>query len=117
LRFEKERYFVNSNSKPKSTFKAYLKKSFYNAFYTLAIYFLSALPIVGSIVVPVISYYSFHQVVGGTVASTIFGVGFFIPKKTMILFLAAFYGGRSLVRELVGGIRKLADRISITNLL
>lgn len=68
---------------------------------SLAIYFLSFLPVVGRFVLPAASFYTFNKAVGPVPAGIIFGSGLFVPKRYLVRFLQAYFSSRSLMRELV----------------
>ena len=68
---------------------------------SLAVYFLSFLPLVGRFVLPAASFYAFRGAVGTQPALVIFGSSVFLPKKTIVIFLQSYFASRSLMRELV----------------
>ena len=68
---------------------------------SLAIYTLSFLPVVGRFVLPATSFYAFNRAVGIGPALAIFGVGIFLPRKVLVVFLQSYFSSRSLMRELV----------------
>jgi hypothetical protein len=68
---------------------------------SLAIFSLSYLPIVGRLVLPAASFYTFHKAVGLGPASIIFGTGIFLPRKYLVVFLQSYFASRSLMRELL----------------
>jgi hypothetical protein len=69
--------------------------------FTLLVYVLSSVPVVGRFVLPLVSFRSFNRVVGTNAAVVVFGVGMLLPRRAMLVFLSAFWGGRSLVHELL----------------
>jgi hypothetical protein len=89
------------NSSTSDKFDLFIRKYAQRALTTIAVYTLSGVPVIGRFVLPVMSFYSFNQVVGTPVAATVFGVSLFAPRRWMMLFLSAFWGGRSLSRELL----------------
>ena len=68
---------------------------------SLSIYILSFLPVVGRLVLPAASFYTFNQAVGTPAAVVIFGSGVFVKKRYLVMFLQAYFSSRSLMRELV----------------
>ena len=68
---------------------------------SLAIYMLSYLPVVGRLVLPAASYYTFNKAVGPVPATIIFGTGIFLPRRYLVVFLQSYFSSRSLMRELV----------------
>ena len=68
---------------------------------SLAIYMLSYLPLVGRFVLPAASFYTFNRAVGPVPAIMIFGVGVFLPRRYLVVFLQSYFSSRSLMRELV----------------
>ncbi len=71
------------------------------AFISLAIFGLSYLPVVGRFVLPAASFYTFKRAVGLGPASVIFGVGVFLPRHYLVVFLQSYFASRSLMRELL----------------
>lgn len=68
---------------------------------SLGVYLLSFVPYVGRFVLPAASFYTFNKAVGLPAAVLVFGSGFFIPKRYLVMFLQSYFGSRSLMRELV----------------
>jgi hypothetical protein len=68
---------------------------------SLAIYLLSFLPLVGRFVLPAASFYTFNNAVGPVPATLIFGIGIFLPRRYLVVFLQSYFSSRSLMRELV----------------
>ncbi|KAI5776845.1 transmembrane protein UsgS [Geopyxis carbonaria] len=88
----------------KATYRAaiqYGKRYARRAGLSFMVYMLSFLPYIGPFVLPVTSFYAFNEAVGIMPASVIFGTGFFLPKRWMIIFLQGFFSSRSLMRELL----------------
>jgi hypothetical protein len=71
---------------------------------SLAIYLLSFLPVVGRLVLPVASFYTFRKAVSTPPAVAIFAVGLFLPKRYLVVFLQTYFTSRTLMRELVSDI-------------
>lgn len=91
----------NGGSNTSDKFEVFIRKYAQRAATTVAVYLLSGVPVIGRLVLPAMSFYSFNQVVGGAAASAIFVLGIIAPRRWMMLFLSAFWGGRSLSRELL----------------
>ncbi|KAI2634546.1 formamidase [Xylaria nigripes] len=68
---------------------------------SLAVYVLSCVPYVGNLVLPLASFYTFNKAVGLGPAAAIFGVGIFLPKRYLVIFLQTYFASRSLMRELL----------------
>ena len=68
---------------------------------SLAIFALSYVPIVGRLVLPAASFYTFNKAVGLGPASVIFGTGVFLPRRYLVIFLQSYFASRSLMRELL----------------
>lgn len=61
----------------------------------------SFIPIVGHLVLPAASFYTFRDAVGTAPATVIFATGIFLPKRYLVMFLQSYFASRSLMRELV----------------
>jgi hypothetical protein len=68
---------------------------------SLTVFGLSYLPIVGRLVLPAASFYTFNKAVGLGPASIIFGTGIFLPRRYLVIFLQSYFASRSLMRELL----------------
>lgn len=68
---------------------------------SLAVFGLSYVPVVGRLVLPAASFYTFNRAVGLGPAAVIFGTGIFLPRRYLIIFLQSYFTSRSLMRELV----------------
>lgn len=68
---------------------------------SLAAYSLSGVPILGRLVLPIMTFRSLNPVIGGTAAGFLATMGLVISRKYMVIFLSSFWGGRSLARELL----------------
>ncbi|CAN6634640.1 hypothetical protein TRVA0_014S02652 [Trichomonascus vanleenenianus] len=79
----------------------FIKKTGMRAAQTIAVYSLSGVPVLGKLVLPAVSFYSFNEVVGTAAAICIFSAGLFVPRHWMMVFLSTFWGSRRLVRELL----------------
>ncbi|KAK9367509.1 hypothetical protein V1509DRAFT_626155 [Lipomyces kononenkoae] len=92
---EKE-YIPMSNNAAK-----FISRYFRRSILSVAIYFLSLIPYLGKIVLQIVSFYSFRKTVGIGPAIMVFSVAAFMPKSWLTIFLASYWGSRSLVRELL----------------
>lgn len=70
-------------------------------FVSLAVFSLSQLPVVGHVILPLASFYTFKRAVGMGPAALIFGVGLLLPRMYLVVFLQTYFSSRSLVRELL----------------
>jgi hypothetical protein len=68
---------------------------------SLAVFALSYLPVVGRLVLPAASFYTFNRAVGLGPASLIFGTGLFLPRRYLVVFLQSYFASRGLMRELL----------------
>lgn len=68
---------------------------------SLAIFALSYVPIIGRLVLPAVSFYTFNKAVGPIPAVVIFGSSIFLPRSYLVVFLQSYFSSRSLMRELV----------------
>lgn len=68
---------------------------------SLGIYLLTFVPVIGRFVLPAASFYSLNQAVGPGPAAAVFGLGFIVPKKWIVVILQGFFSSRSLMRELL----------------
>lgn len=66
-----------------------------------AIYASSFIPLIGPLVLPAASFYTFRDAVGTAPATIIFASGLFLPKRYLVMFLQSYFASRSLMRELV----------------
>ena len=80
---------------------AFLLRYSRRAAMSLAVFALSYLPVVGRFVLPAASFYTFNKSVGPVPASFIFGLGLFLPRRYLVVFLQSYFSSRSLMRELV----------------
>ena len=80
---------------------AFLLRFSRRAAMSLAVFALSYLPVVGRFVLPAASFYTFNKSVGPVPATFIFGLGLFLPRRYLVVFLQSYFSSRSLMRELV----------------
>ncbi|KAI0475036.1 formamidase [Xylariaceae sp. FL0804] len=71
------------------------------ALISLAVFALSYAPLIGPLVLPAASFYTFHRAVGLGPAALIFGAGVFAPRRWLVIFLQTYFASRSLTRELL----------------
>jgi len=62
---------------------------------------LTFVPYIGRFVLPAASFYSLNKAIGIEAAAVVFGVGFILPRRWMVMFLQGFFASRSLTRELL----------------
>lgn len=86
---------------PRDAVIAFLLRYGRRAGLSLVIYMLSYLPLVGRLVLPAVSFYTFNRAVGPVPAAVVFGSGLFLPKRYLVSFLTSYFSSRSLMRELV----------------
>lgn len=98
-------YTPNAKRKdPSATSGALSKKAFRflkKGLISLAVYALSFTPLIGPLVLPAASFYTFNKAVGPGPASAIFAAGLFLPRTWLVVFLQTYYSSRSLMRELL----------------
>lgn len=80
---------------------AFLSRFGRKASLSLAIFALSHVPLVGKLVLPAASFYTFKKAVGTGPATVIFGTGIFLPRRYLVIFLQTYFSSRSLMRELL----------------
>lgn len=83
------------------TLNAFIFKFSRRAAISIAVFFLSYLPLIGRFVLPAASFYTFNEAVGIGPAAIIFGSGIFLPRKYLVIFLQSYYSSRRLMRELL----------------
>ena len=93
---------TSQRNKPQKAILAFFIRFGRRAGISLAVYLLSYLPIVGKLVLPAASFYTFNKAVGPVPATLIFGTGVVLPRRYLIIFLQSYFSSRSLMRELVG---------------
>ncbi|KAK9479905.1 hypothetical protein V1514DRAFT_277487 [Lipomyces japonicus] len=71
------------------------------AILSTAIYTVSQVPILGSAVIPIFWFASFRRNVGVMPAVAVFATSFYLPTRVLTSFWAAYWGSRSLTRELL----------------
>jgi hypothetical protein len=86
---------------PYKAIKLFLLRFGKKAGLSLGIYLLSFLPVVGRLVLPAASFYTFNKAVGLPPAVLVFGSSLFLPKRYLVMFLQSYFSSRSLMRELV----------------
>lgn len=95
-------YRASSGDKKKTNpIKLFLTRYLRRAGLSLLIYTFSFAPTIGRFVLPAASFYSFNAAVGTTPAAIVFGVGIFLPRRWMVVFLQGYFASRGLTRELL----------------
>ncbi len=88
---------------------------------SLAIFALSYVPVVGRLVLPAASFYTFKSVAGLGPAAVVFGTGILLPRRYLVIFLQSYFASRSLMRELVRRIfcfmQMLSNGVCSSNLI
>ncbi len=70
-------------------------------FISLMVFSLSQLPVIGHVILPLASFYTFKRAVGIGPAALIFGTGLVLPRTYLVVFLQTYFSSRSLMRELL----------------
>ena len=81
--------------------QAFLRRYGRRTLTSLVVYALSFVPVLGRFVLPAASFYAFNQAAGPLPALVIFGVGVFLPRRFLVVFLQSYFASRGLMRELV----------------
>lgn len=68
---------------------------------SLVIYGLTFVPVVGKLVLPAASFYTFNKAVGPVPAGIVFGCGLVVPKHYLVSFLQTYFSSRSLMSQLL----------------
>jgi len=66
----------------------FLKRHAQRAVISLGIYMLTFVPYIGRFVLPAASFYSLNKAIGIEAAAVVFGVGFILPRRWMVMFFA-----------------------------
>lgn len=82
-------------------FTAFLNRYLRNCLFSLAVYTLCRIPKLGSVVVGVISFSNFNNVVGTVPAVAVFLVLQLLPTTYKVLFLTIYWGSRSMIHDLL----------------
>ena len=101
LRLYETRGDTSKHKAPMDAAFAFLVRFSRRAAMSLAIFAFSYLPVVGRFVLPAASFYTFNKSVGPVPATFIFGLGLFLPRRYLVVFLQSYFSSRSLMRELV----------------
>ncbi|KAK9466019.1 hypothetical protein V1512DRAFT_264557 [Lipomyces arxii] len=94
---DEEKFLVPSKNNAAKFVSRYFRRSIIS----VVVYVLSMIPYLGKVVLPVVSFLSFKKTVGTLPAAVVFSGGMFVPKQWLTVFLAGYWGGRSLCRELL----------------
>lgn len=68
--------------------------------YALGLYLLGRIPVIGSIILGLISFLSLNDVIGTARAIVVFGAVQILPKSYGVFFLTTYWGSRSMVHDL-----------------
>ncbi|KYK54552.1 putative transmembrane protein [Drechmeria coniospora] len=102
LRLYNSRSDGNTHNKNNSrALPSFLTKFFRKGCISILIFGLSYLPLVGTLVLPAASFYTFNKSVGLGPAAAIFGTSIFLPRRWLVIFLQTYFASRSLMRELL----------------
>ena len=104
---------TSKHREPMDATLAFLIRYSRRAGLSLAIYMLSYLPVVGRLVLPAASFYTFNNAVGPIPATVIFGSGIFLPRRYLIVFLQSYFSSRSLMRELVSCFPSISNTLAL----
>ena len=89
---------------------AFALKSSRRAAISLAVFALSYVPVLGKLVLPAASFYTFREAVGTAPAIVIFACSIFLPRHYLIVFLQSYFASRGLMRELVSIYARATSR-------
>ncbi|EXV06213.1 hypothetical protein X797_000930 [Metarhizium robertsii] len=92
---------AKSPAKRRQSFIKFMSKFVRRAGLSIVVLALSYAPIFGQLILPLVSFYTFHKSVGLGPASIIFGSGLFLPRRYLIIFLQSYYSSRNLMNELL----------------
>lgn len=82
-------------------FAAFIKRHVVRTAYNIAIFLVGKLPVVGSVVLGLISFLNLNDKIGTVRSIAIFAIFQLIPKHYSVLFLTTFWGSRSMVYDLL----------------
>lgn len=82
-------------------FTAFLNRYLRNCLFNIAVYSLCRVPKLGSVVVGVISFSNFNNVVGTVPAVAVFLILQLLPTTAKVLFLTIYWGSRSMIHDLL----------------
>ncbi|QPG93864.1 hypothetical protein C2857_003196 [Epichloe festucae Fl1] len=102
----RELYYPNFRSyqnpgSGKQPFLEFISKFTRRTVTSFAVFALSYVPIIGTLILPLVSFYTFHRAVGLGSAALIFSTGLFLPRRYLVIFLQSYYSSRNLMRELL----------------
>lgn len=90
-----------SSSKEGRPLTNFIYKFARRACISISLLALSYIPVLGKLVFPLASFYTFNRAVGLGPAAVIFGSGLFLPRRYIIKFMQSYYSSRNLMRELL----------------
>lgn len=82
-------------------FASFIKRHATRTLLNVGIFLMGKLPVVGSVLLGLISFQNLNSKIGTVRAMAIFGVFQLIPKYYSVLFLSTFWGARSMVHDLL----------------
>lgn len=82
-------------------FAAFVQRHLWKTAASIGIYFLSKVPIIGSIVLGAISFQNLNDKIGTFRAGIVFVLCQVAPKYYSVLFLTTFWGSRNMVHDLL----------------
>lgn len=82
-------------------FATFMKRHIYRTALNVGAYFVSKVPVFGSIILGLVSFLNLDSKIGTVNAAVIFGLLQLIPKRYAVLFLTTYWGTRSMVHDLL----------------
>lgn len=82
-------------------FAGFVRHHFRNGINNLAVFLLSKVPVVGSIVIGVISFLALNDKIGTVRALSVFAALQVVPKYYAMLLLGTYWGSRNMVHDLL----------------
>lgn len=82
-------------------FAGFVQHHIHNGMKNLAVFVLSKVPVVGTIVIGMISFLALNDKMGTVKALAVFAALQVLPKHYAMLFLSTYWGSRNMVRDLL----------------
>ncbi|PVH20594.1 hypothetical protein CXQ85_002389 [Candidozyma haemuli] len=82
-------------------FSAFMRRHITRTLMGVGAYFVSKVPVFGSIILGLVSFSNLDSKIGTVNAAVIFGVLQLVPKRWAVLFLTTYWGSRSMVQDLL----------------
>lgn len=82
-------------------FSAFMRRHITRTLMGVGAYFVSKVPVFGSIILGLVSFLNLDSKIGTVNAAVIFGVLQLVPKRWAVLFLTTYWGSRSMVQDLL----------------